>query len=139
MSSLSMATAGACWAATPPAEPANAAAIAAAPRYSLLLVVMSLLSLNFPLSYLGDPHAGRWRDLNHDLLAHCRRKRGRCPFTLAANRAYLPLHAGKGCRRRLPAFRGDLRQSTNVPPRSSSIWMRTISSNELSALKPSSR
>src|SRR5262249_49938076 len=28
---------------------------------------------------------------------------------------------------------------TNVPARSSSIWMRTISSNELSALKPSSR
>jgi hypothetical protein len=32
MSSLSMATAGACWAASPPAEPANAAAIAATPR-----------------------------------------------------------------------------------------------------------
>src|SRR6266542_2807772 len=31
------------------------------------------------------------------------------------------------------------RHVTNVPPRSSSIWMRTISSNELSALKPSSR
>ena len=30
-------------------------------------------------------------------------------------------------------------KSTNVPPRSSSMWMRTISSNELSALKPSSR
>src|SRR5262249_22619862 len=117
MSSLSMATAGACWAASPPAVPANAAAIAAAPRYSLLLLVMSLLSMSFPLSQLGDPHAGRWRDLNHDLLAHCRRKCGRCPFTLAANRAYLPLQAGKGTQAPLARFPRDLRQSTNVPPR----------------------
>src|SRR2546425_5405381 len=57
---------------------------------------MSLLSLNFPLSRLGDPHAGRWRDLNHGLLDHCRRKRGRCPFTSTANRAYLPLQEGEG-------------------------------------------
>src|SRR5262249_43686868 len=104
MSLLSMATAGACWAATPPARPANAAAIAAAPRYSLPLLVMSLLSMGFPLSHLGDPHAGRWRDLNHDLLAHCQRKCGRCPFTLAANRAYLPLQAGKGMQAPLARF-----------------------------------
>src|SRR5262244_2885556 len=104
MSSLSMATAGACWAATPPAVPANAAAIAAAPRYSLLLLVMSLLSMSFPLSHLGDPHAGRWRDLKHDLLSHCRRKCGRCPFTLAANRAYLPLQAGEGMQAPLARF-----------------------------------
>src|SRR5215831_8308299 len=104
MSSLSMATAVACWAATPPAVPANAAAIAAAPRYSLLLLVMSLLSMSFPLSHLGDPHAGRWRDLKHDLLAYCRRKCGRCPFTLAANRAYLPLQAGKRMRAPLARF-----------------------------------
>src|SRR6266540_1112200 len=65
---------------------------------------MSLLSLNFPLSHLGDPHAGRWRDLNHGLLDHCRRKRGRCPFTLAANHAFPPLQAGKGRKRPLAHF-----------------------------------
>src|SRR5262249_21427323 len=71
---------------------------------SFVLLGMSLLSLNFPLSYLGDPHAGRWRDLNHDLLAHCRRKCGRCPFTVAANRAYLPPQAGKGMQAPLARF-----------------------------------
>src|SRR5262245_26494649 len=119
MSSLSMATAGACWAASSLAAPASSTAIAAAPRYILVLVVMSLLSMSFPLSHLGDPHDGRWRDLNHDLLDHCRRKRGRCPFTLAANRAYLPPRAGKGTQAPLARFRGEPRQSTNVPPRSS--------------------
>src|SRR5262249_59431538 len=106
---------------------------------SVPLLVMSLLSMSFPLSQLGDPHAGRWRDLNHDLLAHCRRKCGRCPFTLAASRAYLPLQAGKGTQAPLARFPRDLRQSTNVPPRSSSILIRTISLYEVSALIPGSR
>src|SRR5262249_20735585 len=47
--------------------------------------------------------------------------------------------SGKGTQAPLAHFRGNVRQSTNVPPRSSSMWMRTISSNEFSALKPSSR
>src|SRR5262249_55404481 len=71
---------------------------------SFVLLGMALLSMIFPLSPLGDPHAGRWRDLNHDLLAHCRRKCGHCPFTLAANRAYLPLQAGKGMQAPLARF-----------------------------------
>src|SRR5262245_23003850 len=120
MSSLSMATAGACWAATPPAEPANTAAIAAAPRYSLLLLVMSLLSMSFPLSHLGDPRAGRWRDLKHDLLAHCRRKCGRCPFTLAANRAYLPLLAGKGTQAPLARFSW---RSASIDERAAAVFV----------------
>src|SRR3954451_2383782 len=63
MSSWSMATGfGAlCWAETSTTEPVNTTASAATPRYSLLFVVMSLLSL-FPLWASGELPGGRRQD-----------------------------------------------------------------------------
>src|SRR5262249_6598078 len=100
---------------------------------------MSLLSLSFPLSHLGDPRAGRWRDLKHDLLSHCRRKCGRCPFTLAANRAYLPLQAGKGMQAPLARFSW---RPASIDERAAAVFVDMDAHDfveRVSALKPSSR
>src|SRR5215467_7191298 len=103
---------------------------------------MSFLSLNVPLNFplnfprlrLGDAHALRWRDLTPV-----------SPIIVDGNAGavHSPLpqivHAWGADACPLRAFDAGPRQSTNVPPRSSSMWMRMISSNEFSALKPSSR
>src|SRR5262249_35307274 len=83
-------------------------------------------------SLLGFPalrpamHEARWRNYLTQLSAET----AMLSITSAANRACIG-ECAAWARLAPPQF-------TNVPPRSSSIWMRTIWSNEFSALKPSS-
>src|SRR5262249_61365241 len=87
MSSWSMATAagGLCCAASSAGAPnTTATAIAATLRHSLVLVFMSLLSLNFPLSAFGELREGINGGFDPGAPPHCRPETGRCPFTSGA-------------------------------------------------------